>query len=132
MPRLSIRVLLALMTMLMTASPPSLAREKILFAHLFDESIPHHQDALWAARELERRTNGRYVMEVLGKGTLGATDTQHMEAVKAGLADVTYLGFSHAADIYSPVSIGSGPYVFRDYRRWEAFRESPLFQELKA
>ena len=113
-------------------SAPVGAAERIVFAHLFDESLPHHQEALWACEELATRTNGRYVMEVLGRGAFGSTDTEHLQALKAGMADVTYLSFSHVSDVYGPVSIGAGPYVFRDYRHWEAFRDSDLFQELKA
>jgi len=80
---------------------------------------------------MAKRTNGRYVMEVLGRGALGATDTEHLEALKAGMIDATYVSFSHVSDVYGPISIGAGPYVFRDYRHWEAFRDSGLFQELK-
>jgi len=40
--------------------------EKILFAHLFEESTAHHQEALYAAAEVEKRANGRYAMDVLG------------------------------------------------------------------
>jgi tripartite ATP-independent transporter DctP family solute receptor len=110
---------------------PAPAADRILLAHLFEESTAHHQEALWAAEEAAKRTNGRYVMEVLGNGTLGSSDTQHMEAVKAGTVDMTYLGFSHVADTYGPLSIGAGPYIFRDYNHWLAFGESPLFQELR-
>ncbi|MHC1729369.1 MAG: TRAP transporter substrate-binding protein DctP [Syntrophobacteraceae bacterium] len=108
------------------------AAEKIIFAHLFEESVPHHQEVLWAAREIARRTDGRFVIEVFAKGALGSTDMEHLDAVKAGLADITYVSFSHVANVYGPISIGAGPYVFRDYRHWEAFRDSELFQELKA
>jgi tripartite ATP-independent transporter DctP family solute receptor len=124
------RLILAMLLVLLFLDRAS-ASEKILFGHLFDESTAHHQEALWAAGEVEKRTNGHYVIEVLGKGTLGSSDTQHMEAVKAGTIDMTYLGFSHVADTYGPLSIGAGPYLFRDYRHWQAFGESALFQELR-
>ncbi len=110
---------------------PVAAAEKIVMAHLFDDSIPHHQEALWAAQEIARRTDSRYMMEVLARGAFGSTDTEHLDAIKAGLADLTYVSFSHVADVYGPISIGAGPYVFRDYRHWEAFRDSALFQKLK-
>lgn len=125
------RLILAMLSILLFVERAA-AAEKLVFAHLFDESTAHHQEALWAAAEVEKRTDGRYVVEVLGKGTLGSSDTQHMEAVKAGTIDMTYLGFSHVADTYGPLSIGAGPYLFRDYRHWQAFGESVLFQELRA
>lgn len=113
-------------------APAAEAAERLVFAHLFDESIPHHQEALWASREMARRTNGRYIMEVLGRGAFGSTDTEHLDALKAGMVDITYVSFSHVSDVYGPISIGAGPYVFRDYEHWEAFRDSDLFQELRA
>jgi hypothetical protein len=66
------KLLPALLAVAIFAQPVS-ASEKILFGHLFEESTAHHQKALWAAGETEKRTNGRYVIEVLGKGTLGSS-----------------------------------------------------------
>src|SRR6202040_2346991 len=31
---------------------------------------------------------------------------------------------------YPPMSIASGPFIFRDFHHWETFRTSPVFQEL--
>lgn len=125
-------LMLFLAAAIFSGAPQAEAAEKIIFAHLFDESIPHHQEALWAAREIARRTDGRFEMEVFARGALGSADTEHLDAIKAGMADITYVSFSHVANVYGPISIGAGPYVFRDYHHWEAFRDSELFQELKA
>lgn len=126
-----VKLVIALLGVAVLSARPLPAAERILFAHLFDESTAHHQEALWAAAEVEKRTNGRYVMDVLGKGTLGTTDTEHMEAVKTGTVDMTYLGISHVADTYGPLSIGAGPHLFRNYQHWRAFGESALFRELR-
>jgi tripartite ATP-independent transporter DctP family solute receptor len=108
------------------------AAERLVFAHIYEESSPQHQEALWAAREIERRLGGRYVLDIFPNGVLGASDAEIAQSFRRGSADATYLGLGHVARVYGPMAIGSGPYVFRDYSHWEAFRDSPLFGELKA
>ena len=41
------------------------------WAHVYEISSPYHQQALWAAEELERLTGGRHSINVLPASALG-------------------------------------------------------------
>jgi TRAP-type C4-dicarboxylate transport system substrate-binding protein len=67
---------------------------------------------------------------VIPRGQLGATDFQVLEGFQGGMAHVAYSSFGHFTDKFPPISIGAGPFVFRDFEHWKAFRDSSLFKEL--
>lgn len=104
--------------------------ETIVFGHILDDSTAHHQGILWAAKQLESQLGGRYQLQVFARGQLGKTDAEVVEGFKYGTANMAYLSFGHLLNIYPPLAIGAGPYVFRDFDHWQAFRDSALFQEL--
>lgn len=106
--------------------------ETLIFGHILDDSTAHHQGILWAANQIETQTGGRYQLQVFPRGQLGKTDAEVVEGFKNGTADMAYLSFGHLLNLYPPLAIGAGPYVFRDFDHWRAFRDSPLFQELVA
>ena len=46
---------------------PHLARAQattLKWAHVYETSEPYHTDALWAAEEIKKRTNGKYEIQV--------------------------------------------------------------------
>jgi tripartite ATP-independent transporter DctP family solute receptor len=104
--------------------------EQIVFGHILEESTAHHRNMVRAAQEMDRSLEGRYKLKVVPKGQIGATDAQVIEGFKTGTAQMAYLSFGHLVQIYPPLSIGAGPFVFRDFDHWKTFRDSPLYKEL--
>jgi tripartite ATP-independent transporter DctP family solute receptor len=105
------------------------AQTKLKWAHVYETSEPYHQQALWAAGEIKRLTNGRYEVEVFPASTLGK-ETDINQAISLGTIDIIYTGMAFAGREYPPMSIASGPFIFRDYQHWKKFREGPLFREV--
>jgi TRAP-type C4-dicarboxylate transport system substrate-binding protein len=119
---------LTLLVILLPA--PGQTAERLIFGHVFDDSTAHHRHMVWAAGEIERALAGRYQIEVIPRGQIGATDLQVIEGFQAGITQLAYSSFGHFVDMFPPLSIGAGPFVFRDFEHWKAFRDSPLFKEL--
>jgi tripartite ATP-independent transporter DctP family solute receptor len=105
------------------------AQTKLKWAHVYEVSEPYHQQALWAADEVKKRTNGRYEIEVFPASTLGK-ETDINQALSLGTVDIIYTGMAFAGREYPPMSIASGPFIFRDYAHWEKFREGPVFRQV--
>lgn len=99
------------------------------FAHVYETSEPFHEWAVWAAEELEERTDGRHTMEVFPASSLGK-EVDINEGLGLGTVDVIYTGNQFAARSYGPIGIAGAPYMFRDVDHWKAYRESDLFREL--
>ncbi len=106
--------------------------ETLVFGHILDDSTAHHQGILWAANQIDSQTGGRCQLRIFPRGQLGKTDAEVVEGFKDGTANMAYLSFGHLLNLYPPLAIGAGPYVFRDFDHWRAFRDSPLLQELVA
>jgi tripartite ATP-independent transporter DctP family solute receptor len=109
--------------------PAAYAQTKLKWAHVYEVSEPYHTQALWAADEIRKRTNGRYVVEVFPASTLGK-ETDINQALSLGTVDIIYTGMAFAGRLYPPMSIASGPFIFRDYNHWQAFRNGPVFREV--
>src|SRR5262252_3995943 len=120
---------LALLAALAVAGGAAHAQTKLKWAHVYEVSEPYHKQALWAAEEIKTRTSGRYLVEVFPASTLGK-ETDINQGLTLGTVDIIYTGMAFAGRTYPPMSIASGPFIFRDYAHWEAFRASPVFQEL--
>ena len=58
----------AVMTFAMGAA---LAQTKLKWAHVYETSEPYHKWSVWAAGEIEKRTNGKYHIDVFPASTLG-------------------------------------------------------------
>jgi TRAP-type C4-dicarboxylate transport system substrate-binding protein len=121
-------LLLALLAILMPA--PGRTAERLIFGHLLDDSTAHHRHMVWAAGEIERALAGRYQIEVIPRGQVGATGLQVVEGFQDGITHIAYSSWGYLVDRFPPLSIGAGPFVFRDFEHWKAFRDSALFKEL--
>ena len=121
-------LLLALLVILMPA--PGQTAERLIFGHLLDDSTAHHRHMVWAAGEIERELAGRYQIEVIPRGQMGATGLQVVEGFQSGITQIAYSSWGYLVDRFPPLSIGAGPFVFRDFEHWKAFRDSALFKEL--
>ena len=107
----------------------ALAQTKLKFAHVYETSEPYHTAAVWAAGEIGKRTNNRYVVEVFPASTLGK-ETDINQGLTLGTVDIIYTGQLFAGRTYGPISIGGAPYMFRDFNHWKKYSVSPLFAEL--
>ena len=120
---------LTVIASLVLASDIAAAQTKLKWAHVYEVSEPYHKQALWAADEIKKRTNGRYQIDVFPASQLGK-ETDINQGLSLGTVDIIYTGMAFAGRAYPPISIASAPYVFRDYAHWQAFRASPVFREL--
>lgn len=110
-------------------SAGALAQTKLKFAHVYETSEPYHTAAVWAAAEIAKRTNNRYVVEVFPASTLGK-ETDINQGLTLGTVDIIYTGQLFAGRTHGPLAIGGAPYMFRDFTHWQKFSTSPLFAEL--
>jgi len=108
---------------------PASAQTKLKFAHVYEVSEPYHTEMLWAAGEIQKRTNNKYQMEVFPASALGNEPTIN-QALPLGTIDMIYTGVSFAGSTYKPIAITNAPYMLRDFEHWTAYSTSPLFWEL--
>ena len=105
------------------------AQTKLKWAHVYETSESFHKQAVWAADEIKKKTNGRYLVEVFPASSLGK-ETEINQGLTLGTVDIIYTGAAFAGRAYPPLSIAAAPFVFRDYNHFQAFRNGPIFQEL--
>ena len=110
-------------------SAPALAQTKLKWAHVYEVSEPYHTEALWAAEEIKKRTNGKYEIQVFPASQLG-NEPQINEGLGLGTVDIIYTGTAFVGGVHKPLSISNAPYIFRDFDHWKAYRASKLFQDL--
>jgi len=123
-----IRVSLALAALAVT-SLPAFAQTTLKWAHVYEVSEPYHTEALWAAEEIKKRTNGKYQIQVFPASQLG-NENQINEALGLGTVDIIYTGVAFAGSIHKPIAISNAPFILRDFDHWKAYRDSLLFREL--
>jgi len=108
---------------------PASAQTKLKWAHVYEVAEPYHTQALWAADEIKKRTNGRYEIGVFPASQLG-NENQINEGLGLGTVDIIYTGVAFAGSIHKPISITNAPYVLRDFNHFMAYRSSPLFRQI--
>lgn len=122
---------LAAVAALSLAQGPALAQTKLKWGHVYEVGEPYHKQALWAAEEIKKRSNGKYQIDVFPASQLGK-ETELNQALNLGTVDIIYTGVAFAGRVYPPISIGAGPFIFRDYNHWQIYRNSAIFKELAA
>lgn len=105
------------------------AQTKLKWAHVYEVAEPYHTDALWAAEEIKKRTNGRYEIGVFPASQLG-NENQINEGLGLGTVDIIYTGTSFAGSIHKPLAISGAPFMMRDFEHWKAYRDSKLFRDI--
>jgi tripartite ATP-independent transporter DctP family solute receptor len=111
------------------AAAPALAQTKLKWAHVYEVAEPYHTEALWAAEEIKKRTDGRYEIQVFPASQLG-NENQINEGLGLGTLDMIYTGVAFAGSIHKSVAITNAPYVLRDFDHFMAYRASPLFRQI--
>jgi tripartite ATP-independent transporter DctP family solute receptor len=108
---------------------PAAAQTKLKWAHVYEVAEPYHTEALWAADEIKKRTNGKYDIQVFPASQLG-NENQINEGLGLGTVDIIYTGVNFAGSIYKPIAITGAPFILRDFEHWKAYRDSKLFAEI--
>jgi len=108
---------------------PVQAQTTLKWAHVYEIAEPYHTEALWAAEEIKKRTNGKYVIQVFPASQLG-NENQINEALGLGTVDMIYTGVAFAGSIHKPLAITNAPFVLRDFNHWMAYRNSKLFRDI--
>ena len=81
------------------------------------------------AREVEKRTNGRYKVQNFYAGALGA-ERESVEGVQLGTLDLTLTSTGPIPNFVPEVAILDIPFLFRDYAQARAVLDGPIGQEL--
>jgi tripartite ATP-independent transporter DctP family solute receptor len=114
---------------LVSVTAPSQAQTKLKWAHVYEVTEPYHTQAVWAADEIKKRTNGRYQIDVFPASQLG-NENQINEGLGLGTVDMIYTGVAFGAATYKPLGISNAPFVLRDFDHFMKYRSSPLFRQL--
>ncbi|MCB1422584.1 MAG: sialic acid TRAP transporter substrate-binding protein SiaP [Nitratireductor sp.] len=122
-------VLLAALAVCMAASGAMAATLK--WAHVYEEGSDYHKQALWAAEEVKKRTDGRVEIQVFPASSLGK-EVEINEGLGIGAVDIIYTGPSFVERYYGPMAISDYPFIMRGFDHWKAYRESDLFKDLSA
>jgi len=83
------------------------------------------------AREVQKRTNGRYHIRTFYSGELG-DERESVEAVQRGTLELTYTSTGPIPNFVPEVAILDIPFLFRDYVHARALLDGPIGQLLLA
>src|SRR5262249_27892533 len=92
---------------------PACAQIKLKWAHVYEITEPFHTEALWAASEIRKRSNGKFDIEVFPASQLGS-EGQLNEGLGLGAVDIVYAGVNFVAATYKPLGITGAPFMLRD------------------
>jgi len=81
------------------------------------------------AREVEKRTGGRYKIQTFYSGSLGG-ERESVEAVQLGTQELTFTSTGPVPNFVPEVAILDIPFLFRDYNHARSTLDGPIGQEL--
>jgi tripartite ATP-independent transporter DctP family solute receptor len=110
-------------------SGAALAQTKLKWAHVYETSEPYHTWSVWAAGEIEKRTNGKYHIDVFPASSLGK-ESDINQGLTLGTVDMIISGLSFAARTMPRIGVGYYPYTFRDGDHLIKWAQSPAFKEM--
>ena len=112
------------------ASGVALAQQtKLKWAHVYETSEPYHKWSVWAAGEIEKRTNGKYHIDVFPASSLGK-ESDINQGLTLGTVDMIISGLSFAARTLPRIGVGYYPYTFRDGDHLLKYAKSDVFKEM--
>jgi len=104
MTRITPVLVLALSTVLACGS--SFAQQvKLKWAHVYETSEPYHKWSVWAGQEIEKRTNGKYHVDVFPASSLGK-ESDINQGLTLGTVDMIISGLSFAARTMPRIGVG--------------------------
>ena len=113
----------------LTIAAPAAAQTKLKWAHVYETSEPFHKWSVWAAAEIEKRTNGRYHIDVFPASSLGK-ESDLNQGLTLGTVDMIISGLSFAARTLPRFGVGYYPYTFRDGDHLVKWASSDAFKQL--
>src|SRR5258707_10501778 len=122
-------VLAASAAALIAATNVSLAQTKLKWAHVYETTEPYHTTSVWAAEEINKRTNGRYQIDVYPASQLGK-ESDLNQGLSLGTVDMIISGSSFAARNYPPIGVTYYPYTFSGADHLLAYTKSDVFKQL--
>lgn len=105
------------------------AQTVLKWAHVYETSEPFHTESVWAAQEIEKRTNGRYKINVFPASQLGK-EADINQGLTLGTVDIIISGSSFAAREFPPIGVTYFPYTFRDADHLLAYTKSDIYKQL--
>ncbi|MEP7099006.1 MAG: TRAP transporter substrate-binding protein DctP, partial [Burkholderiales bacterium] len=105
------------------------AQTKLKWAHVYETSEPFHTSSVWAAAEIEKRTAGRYHIDVYPASQLGKENDIN-QGLTLGTVDMIISGSSFAAKSYPRIGVTYYPYTFRGVEHLLAYTKSDIYKEL--
>jgi tripartite ATP-independent transporter DctP family solute receptor len=102
---------------------------KLKWAHVYETSEPYHTWSVWAAGEIEKRTNGKYHIDIFPASSLGK-ESDLNQGLTLGTVDMIISGLSFAARTMPRIGVGYYPYTFRDGDHLIKWAQSPAFKEM--
>jgi len=109
--------------------PAAAQQTKLKWAHVYENSEPFHKWSVWAAQEIEKRTNGRYHIDVFPASTLGK-ESDINQGMTLGTVDMIISGLSFAARTMPRIGVGYYPYTFRDGDHLIKWAKSDAFKSM--
>jgi tripartite ATP-independent transporter DctP family solute receptor len=119
----------AIAVVALAAGGPVAAQTKLKWAHVYENSEPFHKWSVWAAQEIEKRTNGRYHIDVFPASSLGK-ESDINQGLTLGTVDMIISGLSFAARTMPTIGVGYYPYTFRDGEHLIKWAKSDAFKGL--
>jgi tripartite ATP-independent transporter DctP family solute receptor len=113
----------------LVAGVPASAQTKLKWAHVYETSEPFHKWSVWAAQEIEKRTSGRYHVDVFPASSLGK-ESDINQGLTLGTVDMIISGLSFAARTQPSIGVGYYPYTFRDGEHLIKWAKSDAFKGL--
>jgi tripartite ATP-independent transporter DctP family solute receptor len=110
-------------------SGAALAQTKLKWAHVYETAEPYHTWSVWAAGEIEKRTNGKYHIDVFPASSLGK-ESDINQGLTLGTVDMIISGLSFAARTMPRIGVGYYPYTFRDGEHLIKWAQSSAFREM--
>src|SRR5215471_7909079 len=126
--RYGLRAALAL-TLALLAAAPAVAQTTMKINIALAQNSHYGVAIDTFAREVEKRTNGRYKIQTFYSGALGA-ERESVEGVQLGTLDLTLTSTGPLPNFVPEVAILDIPFLFRDYAHARAVLDSPIGQEL--
>jgi TRAP-type C4-dicarboxylate transport system substrate-binding protein len=111
------------------ASGAALAQTKLKWAHVYETSEPFHRWSVWAGQEIEKRTNGKYHIDVFPASSLGK-ESDINQGLTLGTVDMIISGLSFAARTMPRIGVGYYPYTFRDGDHLLKWARSDAFKNM--
>jgi len=102
---------------------------KLKWAHVYETAEPYHKWSVWAAGEIEKRTNGKYHVDVFPASALGK-ESDINQGLTLGTVDIIISGLSFAARTMPRIGVGYYPYTFRDGDHLVKWSKSDAFKAM--